>query len=149
MDLGESQQADTTRQTRAHITKEDQVHVTKGVCRGASSGAWRWFPVLVDRAEYTFEALPGVVVEHGRRRTHYFTSLRVDPSVGVCSGASAVSHMDTSSSIRHSILTRAFTRSFSIFAKSSFVFSSTSSLVGDTGCEWPRHKTNSASSREI
>ena len=82
MDRGESQQADTTRQTRAHITKEDQVHVTKGVCRGASSGAWRWFPVLVDRAEYTFEALPGVVVEHGRRRTHYFTSLRVDPGVG-------------------------------------------------------------------
>lgn len=69
--------ADTTRQTRAQITKEDQVHVTKGVCRGASSGAWRWFLVLVDRAEYSFQALPGVVVEHRRRRAHYFASSRI------------------------------------------------------------------------
>ena len=62
-----TKRANVLLRTRLEIAEEDQVHVAKGVCRRTSSGARRWFLVLVDRAEHPLEALPSIVVEHGRR----------------------------------------------------------------------------------
>ena len=47
------------------MTKEYQVYVAEGVRRSTRRGACRWSPVLIDSAEDAFEALPGIIIEHG------------------------------------------------------------------------------------
>ena len=104
------------------------MHLAEAVRGRARSGAGGSFPMLVKCAEHALETFPGIIVEHsgGRTTPSHFAKPRP-----IQTSAEAVRHgnIDTSSSSRHSILTRVFTFSFSILARSIFVLSSRSSLA--------------------
>ena len=110
------------------ITEEDHVDVTEGVRGRAWRSAWWRSPVLVEGAENTFQGFPSIVVKHAATSAllRKGSGLRLDP--GVWSDAS-IRNIETSSSIRHSMLTKALTRSLSNLARLSLVSKSMSSQL--------------------